>query len=227
MHCGFSTTLPRLRRPARGEAARNQVTWPERHRSNRHDQGQGLRGAVREHSDGAVRHRATGPGPRRRPDPDPLLRRVPLRPAHGAQRVEEHFVSVRAGTRDRGSRGGGWIPGEEVQGRRHRGRGLPDRQLRPLPVLRRRARAVLRERVRRDLQRPGLRWRQYLWRLFADDRREGIVRAEDRTRREAARGGGTAALRRNHHLLAAAPLERRPGQDRRHRRASAASAIWA
>ena len=31
-----------------------------------------------------------GPGPRRRPDRDPLLRRVPFRPAHRAQRVEEH-----------------------------------------------------------------------------------------------------------------------------------------
>ena len=63
MHCGFSTKLPRLRGPARSEAARNQITWPECHRSNRHDQGQGLRGAVREHSDGAVHHRAPRPGP--------------------------------------------------------------------------------------------------------------------------------------------------------------------
>ena len=99
--------------------------------------------------------RAPRAGSPRRADRHPLLRRLPLRPAPGPQRVAGHHVSHRAGARDRrpGERGG--RRGHQLQGRRRRGRRLHGRLL-PAPArLPRRARAVLRERHRVHLQQPG------------------------------------------------------------------------
>ena len=56
----------------------------------------------------------------------------------------------------------------ELQGRRPGGRRLHGRQLRPLPFLRRRRGAVLREWLHRHLQRPAVRRREHLRRLFPD-----------------------------------------------------------
>ena len=57
------------------------------------------------------------PGPDRRPHRDPLLRRVPLRPAHGAQRVAGHRLSRGPGPRDRRPCRVGRQRRQEVQGR--------------------------------------------------------------------------------------------------------------
>ncbi|CAN0624176.1 conserved protein of unknown function [Burkholderia multivorans] len=87
-----------------------------------------------------------------------------------------------------------------------------------LPELRRGTRAILRERLRRHLQRPGPRDRRRdLRRLLDADRRRRGVRA---ARAGHARSGrrGAAAVRGHHDLLAAAPVGRGAGQEGRHRR---------
>ncbi|SOT42631.1 hypothetical protein F01_420677 [Burkholderia cenocepacia] len=87
-----------------------------------------------------------------------------------------------------------------------------------LRELRRRPRAVLRERLRRHLQRPGPRdGRHHVRWLFDAARRRRGVRA---ARAGHARPGrrGAAAVRGDHDLLAAAAVERRPRQEGRHRR---------
>ena len=80
----------------------------------------------------------------RRPDRDPLLRRLPFRPAHGARRMGRHALSPRARPRDRRPRHPRRRRGAEVQGRRPRRRRLHGRFLPHLPQLPRGPGAVLR-----------------------------------------------------------------------------------
>ena len=154
--------------------------------------------------------------PHRRRDPDPLLRRLPLRPAPGAQRVAGRDATVYP-----------CVPGHEivgrvvavgqrgdaVQGGRPRRRRLPGRLL---PHLRRaaaRARAVLRRTMPTftyncpDAHRAASP-------TAATPRASSSTRisccASRRTLDLA--GDGAAAVRRHHHLLAAAALEGRQGQ---------------
>ena len=79
-------------------------------------------------------HRAPRGRPERRADPDPLLRRLPLRPAPGPQRVEEHRLSLRARPRDRRPRRRGRQRGHAVQGGRPRRRRLHGRLVPDLPA---------------------------------------------------------------------------------------------
>ncbi len=165
------------------------------------------------------RHRAPRARPARCADRDRLLRRLPFRPAHRALGVGWHAVSLRARPRDRRPRQRRGQRGDRLQGRRHRGRRLPGRQLPALRGLRRGPGAVLRERLRRHLQRPDAGCaRAHAGRLLAAHRGRREVRAEDPPPRSAARRGRAAAVRGHHHLFAAAALEGRSRQQGRHRR---------
>ena len=155
------------------------------------------------------------PGPTGRPDPDPLLRRLPFGPPCRPQRVGGDGLPSRPRARDRRPGDQGRRGGLQVQGGRSRGRRLHGGLVPALRELRRGARAVLRERHDRHL------WRRREGDRTADARR--LLRA-DRGRREVraahlrqARPGGhgSPALRRHHDLVAAAALEGRQGEQGR------------
>ena len=148
---------------------------------------------------------------RRRPgDRHPLLRRLPLGPPSGAQRMAQQPVPAGAGPRDH-------RPGRQRRrgGERFRGRRTGRRRLhgRLLPALRRLLRgpgAVLRGIPDPDLQRPRPPRRPAdLRRLLGAHR--GLLQVRP-AHSPGARpeGGGAAAVRRDHVLLATASLEDRP-----------------
>ena len=73
-------------------------------------------------------------GRSRHPHRYPVLRHLPLRHPPGTGRMGRHALPDGAGPRDRRQGGASWLRGQEVQGRRHRRRGLLRRLL---PDLRR------------------------------------------------------------------------------------------
>ena len=143
---------------------------------------------------GAVCHSTSPAGPDRRPHRDPVLRRLPLRPAHRAQRVAGiHRLSGGARARDCRPRRVGRQRRQEVQGGRPGRRGLPRGLVPRLPELRRESGAVLREGDGADLQQPRRAHprRDDLRRLLHADRRRrafrparaGLARSGRRRRR--------------------------------------------
>ena len=161
------------------------------------------------------------PGAARRADRHPLLRRLPLGPAPGPQRVAERHADrlpLRAGPRDRrpGREGGQRRP--QVQGRRPGGGRLHGRLVPHLRQLPGRAGAVLRGPATFTYNGPD----KHLGGVTYGGYSESIVVDEAFVLRVLGQAGpgrrGAAAVRRHHHLLAAAALEGRQGAEGRHRR---------
>ena len=135
------------------------------------------------------------------------------------------------------------VPGHEIVGRVVGGRtgvkkfkagdiaavGCMVDSCRTLPVLPRRARAVLRERVRRSptTARTHQRRRSPTAAIRRHRRRRGTFVLRDPARQARPRGRRAAALRRHHDLFAAAALEGAARARRSASSASAASATWA
>ena len=160
-------------------------------------------GAVRVHSPGAARQR--------RAHRHPLLRRLPLRPAPGPQRLAQHRLSLPPRARDRRPGGRGGSGRQALPGGGLGGRGLPRGQLPRLRRMQRGSRGVLQERRDADLQRQGPADRRgHAGRLLVAHRRaRGFRAAHARGPRPGA--CRAVALRRHHDLFAAAALERGPG----------------
>ena len=175
----------------------------------------------------AIERRAAGRS--RRPDRDPLLRRLPLRPAHGAHRMGRHEVSLRARPRDRRPRHRGrqrlstasrsatssasaaWSTAASTATPATRAWSSTARTVSSAPTTARRP------------MRPAIRSAATRSDIVVDEK--FVLQhppSEAATRRRRA-----AAVRRHHHLLAAAPLEGRPRARRSASSASAGSATWA
>ncbi len=190
--------------------SRKSLRRPERHRS------------------GSSLHHQPPRSPREgRRDRHSLLRRLPLRPAPGPQRVEQHRLSLRARARDRRPGHQGRLRRYEIQGRRPRCRRLHGRLLPQVSRLQGRHGAVLRSRSCLHLQRRGQAPRRAdLWGILrARGRRRGF-RAEGLRQARSGRHC-SASLRGHHHVLAAAPLESRPAARRSVSSVLADLGIWA
>ena len=166
------------------------------------------------------------PGPTRRRDRHPLLRRLPLRPPPGAQRVGRHRLPDGAGPRDRRPRHAAWARRcTELKAGDLAGVGCMVDSCRTCPTCQRGPRAVLRERRHLHLQRPETRPAGIdLRRLLEPHRRRRGLRAEGVADSSTSPARRAAAVRR------ASPPTRRCATGRSARAArsaSSASAAWA